>query len=75
MTCAVVDPSGNVVNIIVADANQDPAPAGFTLINIPDGMPVDTRWQCLDGVNFTPTLAFQAELDAAALTPPHQPQT
>lgn len=41
MRAALIDGNGNVVNIIVADASVDSAPDGFSLVNCPEGVPVN----------------------------------
>ena len=37
-----------VINTIIATEN-DPAPEGAVLIPIPDNLPVDGRWLCING--------------------------
>lgn len=44
MRCALVNENGDVTNIIVADHNTDPAPAGFFLVPIKESSRVDTAW-------------------------------
>lgn len=44
MRCAVVDSSNIVVNLIMADPAVDPAPAGCTLVSLPDDSPVSFGW-------------------------------
>lgn len=67
MRAAVIDPaSGNVVNVIVADAAIDAAPADHLLIDVPDGLAIDHRWQWNSVDGFKPGPELQAELDAEA---------
>jgi hypothetical protein len=43
--CALVQNSDNtVINIIMADPSVDPAPAGCTLVGLPDDSPVSFGW-------------------------------
>lgn len=45
MRAAVIDPAtGNVVNIIVADAAVDKI-EGFSLVNLPDANPAGAGWK------------------------------
>ena len=44
--CALVQNSDNtVINIIVADPKEDPAPEGCILVGLPDDSPVSFGWQ------------------------------
>jgi len=63
MRTAVIDESGAVVNIIVADPEKDSIP-GFTLVAIPDEEPIDMRWVWSEAEGFKPGPELQAELDA-----------
>lgn len=65
MRTAVIDESGAVVNVIVADPEKDSIP-GFTLVAIPDGEPIDMRWVWSEAEGFKPGPELQAELDAQA---------
>jgi len=66
MRCAVVDPNtGAVLNVIVADPEKDSIP-GHTLVAVPDGVAVDTRWVWSEADGFRPGPELQAELDAQA---------
>lgn len=65
MRTAVIDESGAVVNVIVADPEKDSIP-GFTLVAVPDGVAVDTRWVWSEADGFRPGPELQAELDAQA---------
>lgn len=65
MRVAVVNQSGAVLNLIVADPEKDSIP-GFTLVAIPDGEPIDTRWTWSAESGFHPGPELQAELDAQA---------
>ena len=66
-TCALIDQNtGNVTNMVVADPDVDPAPAGEWLVAVPDGMMVDQRWVWSQGGGFVPGPELQAELDAQA---------
>lgn len=43
--CALVDSATNiVVNIIVADPAEDPAPTGMIIVGLPEGSPVTFGW-------------------------------
>lgn len=43
--CALVQNSDNtVINIIVADPKEDPAPEGCTIVGLPDDSPVSFGW-------------------------------
>lgn len=64
MRTAVIDESGAVVNVIVADPEKDSIP-GFTLVAVPDGVAVDRRWMWSAGLGFYPGPELQAEIDAA----------
>lgn len=45
MRSALIDNQTNIVeNIIIADPSVDPTPEGYTMIVIPDGMPVIAGW-------------------------------
>lgn len=53
MRCAMVNNSSGIVeNVIVADPKVDPAPAGYTLVSLPDDSPVSIGWT-YDGSSFT----------------------
>lgn len=65
MRTAVVDETGAVVNIIIADPERDHVP-GCTLVAIPDGVTVDQRWVWSEEEGFKPGPELQAELDARA---------
>ena len=44
--CAIVNNSDNLVtNLIVADPRVDPAPAGFTIVGLPEGSLVTRDWR------------------------------
>lgn len=56
MRCAVVDNQGTVINIIVAEPDQDPAPGGCILYGITADIWVDIGWQWKDRISVpTPT--------------------
>ena len=42
--CAIIDPDGNIVGVIVADPATDKPYDGHSLIPIPDGVHVDHTW-------------------------------
>lgn len=66
--CALIDGNGNVVNVIMADPSTDPAPAGYALLAIPSGTPVDTSgWTYSAGAFVMPT-AMAAAIAAQAAT-------
>lgn len=53
MRAAVVKfPSGEVVNIIVADAFSNAAPYGCLLVNLEDGSPVNIGWYWVEETGF-----------------------
>lgn len=55
MRCAVVDlATSEVVNVIVAQ-QDDPAPEGCILVDIPDDSPVSIGWLYVDGVFIAPS--------------------
>lgn len=44
-TCALIDQANNVVvNLIMADPLNDPAPNGMLLIGLPERSPVNFNW-------------------------------
>lgn len=45
MRAAIVDGSGDVLNVIVVDGISDPAPSGCRLVQVPDGLGIDTNWK------------------------------
>lgn len=65
MRTAVIDQSGAVVNVIVADPDKDSVP-GFRLVAVPDGVGIDTRWVWNEAEGFKPGPELQAEIDARA---------
>lgn len=65
MKAAVIDESGAVVNVIVADPEKDSIP-GMRLVAVPEGVGVDTRWVWNEAEGFKPGPALQAEIDARA---------
>lgn len=60
---ALIDPFGAVINVIVADPAKDSIP-GFTIVAIPEGEAIDTRWVWNELDGFKPGPELQAELDA-----------
>ena len=65
MRAAVVDSTGAVVNVIVADPEKDSIP-GFHLVAVPEGQPIDQRWVWSAEKGFHPGPELQAEIDAQA---------
>lgn len=62
MRAAVVDTETNtVLNVIVADANSDPAPAGSFLINL------EEETQCAPGWIFDPVAGTFTEPSATSI--------
>lgn len=63
MRVAVIDSTGAVVNVIVADPARDALP-GFRLVAIADDEPIDQRWVWSAEKGFHPGPELQAEIDA-----------
>ena len=66
MRVAVIDESGAVVNVIVADPEKDSIP-GHRLVAIPDGEPVDARWVWSEKEGFKPGEQLKAAMLAERL--------
>lgn len=45
MRCAVVNENGDVVNVIVANPETDPAPAGFLFVSVRENSSVEIGWK------------------------------
>jgi hypothetical protein len=59
MRCAVVDTHGLVVNVIMADSDQDPVPENCVLHEILDGIWIDI------GMNWGDRIVLPTESDLA----------
>lgn len=60
---AVVDESGVVVNIIIADPDRDEL-RGLTLVEVPGDASIDSRWLWTEEQGFQPTPALIDEMRA-----------
>jgi hypothetical protein len=66
MRCAVIDQkTGEILNVIIADLETDPAPDGTALMRV-GVSPITVGWSYADGV-FTQTIAAKDIAEAVAV--------
>lgn len=71
MRAALVDASGNIVNIIVVDSLSDPVPDGLTLVELEEGYGIGDRWDSTNGFRWSEAVqdaydSAVAEVEASA---------
>ena len=69
-SCALIDATGTVVSTIMADPSTDPAPPGFTLVALPDGVTVDQGWSYAPAKGFSLSSAARQKALLSPITIP-----